>query len=74
MSWHHQALDRLGEGLRAVAWAPDGIVEAVEADGYPCLLAVQWHPELTASTDATQTALFETFVGWASSRVSHPVP
>jgi len=45
-SLHHQATDRVGEGLRAVATAPDGIVEAVEAaDGSPAL-GVQWHPEL----------------------------
>jgi len=50
-SWHHQGVDRLGEGLRAVAWAPDGVVEAVELDGAPFVLAVQWHPELHAPGD-----------------------
>lgn len=45
-SWHHQAVDRLGEGLRAVAWAEDGTIEAVELDGRADVLAVQWHPEL----------------------------
>lgn len=50
-SLHHQALGRLGRGLRATAWAPDGIVEAVEADAgqsserTPFLLGVQFHPE-----------------------------
>ncbi len=44
-SSHHQALGRLGEGLRAVAWAPDGIVEAVEGLGERFLLGLQWHPE-----------------------------
>ncbi len=67
MSWHHQGVDRLGDGLRAVAWAPDGIVEAVELSGHPWLVAVQWHPELTAATDATQAALFDAFVGAAAS-------
>lgn len=67
MSWHHQAIDELGEGLRVVAWAPDGIVEAVELDGHPSLIAVQWHPELTSGTDPTQAALFEAFVAAASS-------
>ncbi|MGH9125452.1 MAG: gamma-glutamyl-gamma-aminobutyrate hydrolase family protein [Acidimicrobiales bacterium] len=44
-SVHHQAIERVGEGLLPVAWAPDGIVEAVEtSDGSP-VLAVQWHPE-----------------------------
>jgi putative glutamine amidotransferase len=67
MSWHHQSIDTLGDGLRAVAWAPDGIIEAVELDAHPWLVAVQWHPELTANTDPTQAALFDAFVGAASS-------
>jgi putative glutamine amidotransferase len=42
---HHQAIARVGEGWRAVAWAADGIVEAIEpVDGAP-LIGVQWHPE-----------------------------
>lgn len=44
-SVHHQGLDELGHGLEAVAWADDGLVEAVESPGRG-LLAVQWHPEL----------------------------
>jgi putative glutamine amidotransferase len=67
MSWHHQAIDHLGEGLRVVARAPDGIVEAVELSGHPSLIAVQWHPELTAADDPTQAALFDAFVGAAAS-------
>src|SRR5207244_5249442 len=31
-SYHHQAADEVGRGLRAVAWSPDGLIEAVEAD------------------------------------------
>jgi putative glutamine amidotransferase len=42
-SYHHQAIDRLAPSLRAVATAPDGVIEAVEGDG---LIGVQWHPEL----------------------------
>jgi putative glutamine amidotransferase len=45
-SLHHQAVSNLGTGLAAVAWAEDGIVEAVEGvDGLP-VVGVQWHPEL----------------------------
>ncbi len=45
-SLHHQAIKRLGRGLKVTAHSEDGLVEAVEASGsYPFLLAVQWHPE-----------------------------
>ena len=44
-SSHHQALGRLGRGLRATAWSESGFPEAVELPGYP-LLGVQFHPEL----------------------------
>ena len=47
---HHQAIDRLGDGLVATAWAEDGVVEAVEPTvaGGPFFVAVQWHPEAGA--------------------------
>jgi putative glutamine amidotransferase len=44
-SFHHQAASRLGKGLRAVAWAPDGIVEGIESGGPELYLGVQWHAE-----------------------------
>jgi putative glutamine amidotransferase len=44
-SIHHQAVGRLGDGLRAVAWSPDGVVEAIESPSH-VVMAVQWHPEL----------------------------
>jgi putative glutamine amidotransferase len=45
-SLHHQAIRRLGRGLKATAHSEDGLIEAVEsAAEYPFLLAVQWHPE-----------------------------
>jgi putative glutamine amidotransferase len=42
---HHQAVQRLGSGLTAVAWADDGVVEALAVDGHPFGIGVQWHPE-----------------------------
>ena len=60
---HHQAIERLGDGLVATAWAEDGVIEAVEPGGAgdPFLLAVQWHPE--AGTDPR---LFEALIAAAS--------
>ena len=42
---HHQAVDRLGRGLRVTATSPDGLVEAVEVPGRRLALGTQWHPE-----------------------------
>lgn len=62
-SWHHQAIDRLGEGLTPVAWAADGVIEAVELAGAQGLTAVQWHPELDMASGAPGRRLFERLVG-----------
>lgn len=45
-STHHQAIDDPGEGLRVIARAPDGVVEAVALPDHPFYVGVQWHPEL----------------------------
>jgi putative glutamine amidotransferase len=44
-SFHHQAVDVLGSGLRAVAWAPDGTVEGIEDTDGRLVIGVQWHAE-----------------------------
>jgi putative glutamine amidotransferase len=60
-SLHHQGIDQLAPELKAVAHAPDGLLEAAVLDGHPFGLAVQWHPEnLTAH--APFRALFRAFV------------
>ena len=46
---HHQALDRLADGLVVTGRAGDGTVEAVELDGRPFVVGVQWHPEQDAT-------------------------
>ena len=61
-STHHQAVDKLGSGVRATAWAEDGVVEAIHVDGHPQIIAVQWHPELTAAKDPRQQSLFDWLV------------
>lgn len=63
---HHQAMDLLGEGVRATAWADDGTVEGIELDGLGYALGVQWHPEL----DVDDLRLFESLVAAARSRVA----
>ncbi len=64
ISWHHQAVNRLGAGLAASAWAPDGTIEAVEVAGRPWVLAVQWHPEMQPE----DPRLFAAFVRAAGAR------
>jgi len=71
-SHHHQALDTLGRELVAAAWAPDGLVEAIEdprSDRF--VLGVQWHPELGWERDEFARALFDRFVQEAATFASH---
>lgn len=63
-SLHHQVVKRLGRGLKVTARSEDGFVEAVEsADGYPFLVAVQWHPEEMVADSAAQREILAQFVG-----------
>ena len=64
-SLHHQAVDRLGEGLVAVAWAPDGVVEAIEGTGDGFVVGVQWHAEGLAE-QPEERRLLEAFVATAA--------
>jgi putative glutamine amidotransferase len=68
-SMHHQAVKTLGRGLREVAWAPDGIVEAVELeDPARFVIGVQWHPEELAPRDPAARGLFAALVAEARAR------
>jgi putative glutamine amidotransferase len=58
---HHQAVDRLGEGLVVAGSTADGLVEALEHEDAP-LVAVQWHPEDTAAKDPQQQRIFDVLV------------
>ena len=62
-SMHHQAIDRLGFGLREVAWSPDGVIEGVELPGDDhFVLGVQWHPEELVGHDQAARNLFTALV------------
>ena len=58
VSWHHQAVDRLAEGLAVAARASDGLIEAVEVEPPTWVFGVQWHPELNALQSRRQARLF----------------
>jgi putative glutamine amidotransferase len=60
-SLHHQGLKDLAPALKAVGYAPDGLVEAVELPGHPFGVAVQWHPEWLRDQEPTWR-LFRAFI------------
>ncbi len=60
-SFHHQAAEHLGRGLKAVAWSPDGVIEAIEATGSRFVIGVQWHAE-SLTERPEQAGLFRAFV------------
>jgi putative glutamine amidotransferase len=66
-SFHHQAVDRLGSGLRAVAHAADGTIEGVEAPGQRFVVGVQWHVEGLVA-QPRHRLLFEALVAAADGR------
>jgi putative glutamine amidotransferase len=61
-SFHHQAVEQLGAGLRSVAWAPDGTVEGIEADDGRFVLGVQWHAETLDQDGGPHARLFRALV------------
>jgi putative glutamine amidotransferase len=44
-TYHKQAVNKIGKGLKIIATAPDGVIEAFEDPSFPLFAAVQWHPE-----------------------------
>jgi gamma-glutamyl-gamma-aminobutyrate hydrolase PuuD len=67
-SFHHQALDEVAPELTVVARAPDGVVEAVELEGEPYVLAVQWELQEEWRVDRRFLEPFAHFVAAAADR------
>jgi len=69
-SMHHQGIKKLAPGLTATAFAPDGLIEGVEAMDKRFVLGVQWHPEELADDPAApMRRLFTDFVSAACQRI-----
>ncbi|MDR1808606.1 MAG: gamma-glutamyl-gamma-aminobutyrate hydrolase family protein [Propionibacteriaceae bacterium] len=68
---HHQAVDRLADRLQAIAWADDGVIEAVVAPGSP-IVAVQWHPEDLAAPRADLDGVLDILATLAGSPPDGP--
>lgn len=71
-SSHHQAIDRLGDGVKVSARAEDRVIEAIESTQHSLVLGVQWHPERMLE-DSAQRGLFMAFLegvrGYGSKRL-----
>jgi putative glutamine amidotransferase len=61
-SMHHQGIRDLGAGLVATAFAPDGLIEGIEAADGGFLIGVQWHPEELTENSPVMRRLFAAFV------------
>jgi putative glutamine amidotransferase len=61
-SMHHQGLKTLATGLIPTAFAPDGLIEAVEVPNGPFMIGVQWHPEDLVDTVPCMRNLFDAFI------------
>ncbi len=61
-SYHHQAIRQIGEGFEATMVAPDGLIEGIEWKGDRFVCAVQWHPEMMATSVPQIASLFNAFI------------
>lgn len=68
-SYHHQAIRKIALDLTPMAYADDGIVEAVSVDNRHFAIAVQWHPEFSFRTDVHSQAIVKAFVDAAAENV-----
>lgn len=68
--YHHQAIDRIGDGLVVSARDADGVIEAVELPGDAFVVGVQWHPEETLDDLRLFAAVVEAARTYVTERVS----
>ena len=61
-SQHHQAVDKVAQGLVLSALSEDGIVEGIEKPDAKFCLGVQWHPEWLSAADPAMQGIFDAFV------------
>lgn len=61
-SFHHQAVARVAPGFVATAYAPDGVIEAIESQNHRFVIGVQWHPEGMWNQTDNYDALFAAFI------------
>ena len=68
-SYHHQAVKALGDGIRAVAWAPHGVAEAIEMPSATAfVLGVQWELHEEWRSDEATLGIWRAFVRAATRR------
>ncbi|HBH3045628.1 TPA: gamma-glutamyl-gamma-aminobutyrate hydrolase family protein, partial [Clostridioides difficile] len=65
-SYHHQSVNQLGKGLKAIAYSKDGIIEAIEKEDENFVVGVQWHPEMMVDYCNKMEKLFKYFINICS--------
>ena len=68
-SFHHQVINEVAKNFRVTARAKDGAIEAIEMEDKKFVMAVQWHPEMMASTNNIMMKLFERFIEEAKNNI-----
>ena len=71
-SFHHQAVQAVAPGFRAVAHAADGVIEAIESETHRFAVGVQWHPELMTDSYPVQRRLFAGFLAAVRAAAASP--